>query len=347
MRRLSIFLILALLAALPRAPVLAADSTPGSWRWTYQLGELLSPGTDYMSCAYVRGKGYFAGAYTEGEAVVAFSADGAGWDGRFAWHPDRTESVSSFLHPVGQVHALTESPEGPAFYLVPEAGGRMQQLTRFEGGLLYAFAGPGARERDTACLASGHQRDVPGFLARWDGSGYVRDSVDMRDELGRPLLPWDVGEVAGRRVAVCALSWDYNAPDAGRILVESPGGGWEVSGYRGPGVIQARTYDAYPGVLFVSNTRGEVWSSRDGYKWSLHWRGDGEAYLLEVAGRPLVVTGRGSLFEDWSPAPALTIPDVRHISLAADPDNWILAGPVTMSGDDGSRTILIRREEMP
>lgn len=347
--RLFAFLALALWAALLATPALGAEpaAASGAWRWSYELGEVLSPGIDYMSSVYVHGKGWFAGAYTNGEARVGSSIDGQTWDGRFAWHPDQTESVSTFLHPAGQLHALTESPDGPAAYVIPDTGGEMQRLARWEDGLLYAFAGPGARPLNTACLASGHKRDVPGYLVRWDGSGYARDSGDIRNEHGRPLLPWDVSEVAGRRVAVCALSWDYNGPDAGRILVESPGGGWEVSGYRGPGVIQARSYDAYPGLLFVSNIHGEVWSSSDGYNWALHWRSDGEAYLLEVAGKPLVVTQRGSLFEDWSPHAALTIPDVNHIALSPDPDGWILAGPITMAGDNGSRSITIRREMVP
>lgn len=339
------YLAMALWAVGGFSPISVAQpaAASGDFSWSYELGDLLSPDTDYMSCAWAPGKGWYAGAYTNGEARVAHSAGGQAWDGRYAWHSDATESVSTFLHPAGQVHAFTESPDGPAAYVIPEAGGEMQRLARWGDGLLYAFAGPGGRAGNTVGLATGHRRQTPGYLVSWNGSGYVRDSPDLSAGEAGPLIPWDSAEFGGVRVAGCALAWDYKGPDAGRIMVEAAGG-WEASDYHGPGVLQVRTYAAYPGMIFASNTAGQIYSSTNGYNWSLHRAYAGEAYLLEVAGRPLVATARGNLYWNWAAGPTLSIPGAHHLALAADPNGFILAGPITMSGDGGSRTVKIRMD---
>jgi hypothetical protein len=308
--------VLLYLLAIYAGSILTGTARP---EWVWSIGNPIDNQRQYYAVAYdPREGGWLAGAYSandgKGEAVVSFSSNAqAGQVGRW-WAPGDYESVSGFIAKDGRLWVLTEKDNGPTVFNAPAGGGKLEPLWSADHRDQYLFDGDGV-----VCIGS-NRLDQGGRLAWMDGGEFT---PPMFDETGRALFAWDALQFNGKWVAGTAKARAYNEPDGGRLLALGPLG-WEITSYRGSGVI-----DIFPlnGGLGLTTALGQEYWTKDLQTFEQTYQGDPghNLWRIEAGGRVLHYTGAGS-FEGGQ-----KVPNADFMALAASPEG-VLGGTVLVDG---------------
>lgn len=290
--------------------------------WTLTVGQPVDNQLEYFSVAYLPDQGWVSGAYSahdgDGPAVVSFSPDGQTsqpwkWTSR-----DKVESVSGFVYQDGQLLVLTEDDTSPTVYRAPEGGGQLEAVWEAQQRDMYLFDGD-----DIVCIGS-NRLDQGGRLAWLDGTEFT---PAMYDEAGKALFAWDALQFNGQWVAGTAKAKQYNSPDGGRLL-SLGASGWEISPYRGDGIIDLSLGD---GGLYLTTAQGRELFTTDLVNFEQTFSGDPGHNLWRVVtadGHPLHYSGAGSF---WWGGGYIKIADADFMTLAEGPDG-VLGGVVQIKG---------------
>lgn len=310
----------ALLLLLSALTLLFANPAPAQ-EWVLTVGQPVDNRLKYYAVAWSEPEqGWVAGAWHksgEGSLVVSFSADGQ-TSQPWKWSSgDLVESASGFAFTEQGMIVLTEAPTRPGAYLAQAGGGSLTRLWSAEQWDMYLFDGEGV-----ACIGSNLSKQG-GKLSWLDGTVFT---PPMYDETGWGLFAWDALYFNNTWVAGTAKAKHYNSPDGGRLAALRDSG-WEITPYRGAGVIDVFTVGA--GLGFTTATGHEFYTEDlINFKESFHGDEGHNLWRVESSGQVLHYSGAGSF---WWGGGYTKIADADFMFLA-DNGKGELGGVVEIEG---------------